>query len=233
MLATMIANILIVEDEADIRELIQLTLTGANYQVREAANAEQARRELALETPDLAIVDWMMPVTSGIELVREIRRDELTRDLPVIMLTARNSDADITHGLDSGADDYLAKPFSPAELVSRTKALLRRAHGHSQDRILRARGVQLDQDAHRVSNERGDELQLGETEYRLLRFLLRNPDRVFSRAQLLDHVWGRNAFIEERTVDVHVLRLRKALSAGGVENLIDTVRGAGYRLSPG
>ncbi len=227
----MTANILIVEDESDIRELIGLTLAGNGYLVREAANAAEARRALADELPDLIIVDWMMPTTSGIELLREIRRDEVTRDLPVIMLTARTTDADITHGLDSGADDYLAKPFSPAELASRTRALLRRARGHGPDRTLRAGAVQMDDDAHRVTNRDGQEITLAETEYRLLRFLMRNPDRVYSRAQLLDHVWGRNAFIEERTVDVHVLRLRKALGAGGVEGLIETVRGAGYRLS--
>ena len=227
----MTANILIVEDESDIRELIGLTLAGNGYLVREAANAAEARRALADELPDLIIVDWMMPTTSGIELLREIRRDEVTRDLPVIMLTARTTDADITHGLDSGADDYLAKPFSPAELASRTRALLRRARGHGPDRTLRTGAVQMDDDAHRVTNRDGQEITLAETEYRLLRFLMRNPDRVYSRAQLLDHVWGRNAFIEERTVDVHVLRLRKALGAGGVEGLIETVRGAGYRLS--
>ena len=227
----MTANILIVEDESDIRELIGLTLAGNGYLVREAANAAEARQALADELPDLIIVDWMMPTTSGIELLREIRRDEVTRDLPVIMLTARTTDADITHGLDSGADDYLAKPFSPAELASRTRALLRRARGHGPDRTLRAGAVQMDDDAHRVTNRDGQEITLAETEYRLLRFLMRNPDRVYSRAQLLDHVWGRNAFIEERTVDVHVLRLRKALGAGGVEGLIETVRGAGYRLS--
>ncbi len=227
----MTGTILIVEDEADIRELIELTLVNSNFEVRQAANAAEARRALSESLPDLAIIDWMMPVTSGIELVREIRRDEVTRDLPVIMLTARNTDTDISHGLDSGADDYLAKPFSPAELVSRARAVLRRAHGHGPDRILRAGPLQLDEDAHRVCNADGQDIALGETEYRLLRFLMHNPDRVYSRAQLLDHVWGRNAFIEERTVDVHVLRLRKALGTGGIEGLIDTVRGAGYRLS--
>jgi two-component system phosphate regulon response regulator PhoB len=227
----MTGNILIVEDEADIRELIALTLANNHFEVRQAANASQARRALADSLPDLAIVDWMMPVTSGIDLLREIRRDDLTRDLPVIMLTARSSDTDITHGLDSGADDYLAKPFSPAELVSRTRAVLRRAHGHGPDRILKAGNLQLDEDAHRVSNADGEDIALGETEYRLLRFFMRNPDRVYSRAQLLDHVWGRNAFIEERTVDVHVLRLRKTLGSGGIKGLIDTVRGAGYRLT--
>lgn len=219
---------LIVEDDPAIRELLRLTLTPGNFDVREAANVQQALEEIATRVPDLAIIDWMMPVTSGIELVRQIRRDELTRELPVIMLTARNTDADITHGLDSGADDYLAKPFSPAELVSRARALLRRTQGHSD--TLTAGPVILDQAAHRVTGH-GKPLNLGETEYRLLRFLMRNPDRLYSRAQLLDHVWGRNAFIEERTVDVHVLRLRKALKSCDIHNLIDTVRGAGYRLS--
>lgn len=226
----MAAQILIVEDEAGIRDLIIDALSEHGFGVTPARNAHVARAALAQNLPDLAIIDWMMPQVSGIELVRQLRRDDRTRPLPVIMLTARSTEDDTILGLDAGADDYITKPFSIRELVSRVNALLRRSSAHSQSELLRHGNLTLNPDSHRVliSNEA---VALGHTEFRLLQFFLNHPDRVFSRTQLLDNVWGQNHFVEERTVDVHILRLRKALREHGVDGLIDTVRGAGYRLT--
>ena len=223
-------QILIVEDESGIRQLISDALDGQGYDIVMCNNAITARAELANSIPDLAIIDWMMPQVSGIDLISSLRRDESTRELPIIMLTARSTEDDTIEGLDAGADDYITKPFSPRELLSRVQAALRRSSGHQRGKMLRHGDITLDPEALRVVV--GDKtVPLGQTEFKLLHFLLTNPDRVYSREQLLDNVWGINSFVEERTVDVHVLRLRKALRAHGVNKLIDTVRGAGYRLS--
>ena len=223
-------QILIVEDESGIRQLISDALDGQGYDIVMCNNAITARAELAKSIPDLAIIDWMMPQVSGIDLISSLRRDESTSELPIIMLTARSTEDDTIEGLDAGADDYITKPFSPRELLSRVQAALRRSSGHQRGKMLRHGDITLDPEALRVVV--GDKtVPLGQTEFKLLHFLLTNPDRVYSREQLLDNVWGINSFVEERTVDVHVLRLRKALRAHGVNKLIDTVRGAGYRLS--
>lgn len=225
-------QILIVEDESGIRQLISDALDGQGYDIVMCNNAITAKAEFLKSIPDLAIIDWMMPQVSGIDLITSLRRDESTSDLPIIMLTARSTEDDTIAGLDAGADDYITKPFSPRELLSRVQAALRRSSGYQRGKILRHGDITLDPDALRVAV--GDKtVPLGQTEFKLLHFLLTNPDRVYSREQLLDNVWGINSFVEERTVDVHVLRLRKALRAHGVNKLIDTVRGAGYRLSAG
>ena len=222
-------KILIVEDEAPIREMIAFHLGRAGFVAIEAANCQEARTKLANERPDLALVDWMLPDMSGLELTRMLKRDRANADLAIIMLTARADEYDKVAGLEGGADDYITKPFSPRELVARIQAVLRRA-GNIDDEPLVAGELHLDAAGHRVSvNDK--EIRLGPTEYRLLHFLMTHPDRVFSRAQLLDRVWGANVYIEERTVDVHVRRLRKALAAEAGEQYIQTVRGAGYRFS--
>lgn len=226
----MTPHILIVEDEPAIRQLIQDALTEQGFEVTAARSAQVARAAIADRVPDIVIVDWMMPQTSGMDLMREIRRDQTTQSLPIIMLTARATEDDKIQGLEAGADDYLTKPFSTRELVSRVRAMLRREQGHNTDSKLRFGDLTLDPAAHRVSVGNSG-VDLGQTEYRLLQFMLSNPNRVFSRAQLLDRVWGVNHFVEERTVDVHILRLRKSLRKYGVNPIIDTVRGAGYRLS--
>lgn len=226
----MSAHILIVEDEAGIRQLVQDALSEKGFSVTPARNASVARAAITDQLPDIAIVDWMMPQTSGIDLIRELRRDPITQGLPIIMLTARATEDDTIQGLDAGADDYLTKPFSIRELVSRVNAMLRRKQGHSEVEVLQHDALELDPAAHRVTIS-GVDADLAQTEYRLLHFFLSNPNRVYSRAQLLDHVWGVNHFVEERTVDVHILRLRKALRKHGVDNIVDTVRGAGYRYT--
>lgn len=226
----MTARILIVEDESGIRQLIQDALVANGFEVTPARNAQVARAAIAERTPDIAIVDWMMPQTTGIELIRELRREPATQSLPIIMLTARATEDDTIQGLDAGADDYLTKPFSTRELVSRVNAMLRRLQGHNSEKVWSHGDLTLDPAAQRVTVN-NETVDLGQTEYRLLHFMISHPNRVYSRAQLLDSVWGVNHFVEERTVDVHILRLRKALRAHGVEDLIDTVRGAGYRHS--
>ena len=222
-------KILIVEDERAIREMIVFHLSRAGYETLEAEDSRQARRLLADERPALALVDWMLPDMSGLELTRMLKRDEAYEDLAIIMLTARVEEGDKVSGLDSGADDYITKPFSPRELVARINAVLRRA-GSGQRNVVKAGDIELDTAAHRVSVN-GREVHLGPTEYRLLKYLMTHTDRVYSRNQLLDRVWGANVYVEERTVDVHVRRLRKALTEFGVESHIQTVRGAGYRFS--
>ncbi|MDX2410840.1 MAG: phosphate regulon transcriptional regulator PhoB [Woeseiaceae bacterium] len=226
----MAANkILIVEDEAPIREMIAFHLARAGYETLEAADCRVARQLLADEQPDMAIIDWMLPDMSGLELTRLLKRDKANDDLTIIMLTARADEYDKVAGLESGADDYITKPFSPRELVARIQAVLRRASASDGETI--SSGVlQLDSAGHRVSAN-SSEVKLGPTEYRLLKFLMMHPDRVYGRAQLLDRVWGANVYVEERTVDVHVRRLRKALAAQGADDYIQTVRGAGYRFS--
>ena len=222
-------KILIVEDEQAIREMIAFHLSRAGYETLEAADCGTARRLLADEQPDLALIDWMLPDISGLELTRMLKRDKDYEDLAIIMLTARAEEGDKISGLDGGADDYITKPFSPRELLARIQAVLRRG-GNSRDEPVNAGVLELDKAGHRVSAS-GNEIKLGPTEFRLLQFLMTHPDRVYSRAQLLDRVWGANVYVEERTVDVHVRRLRKALSPGRANDYIQTVRGAGYRFS--
>ncbi|MEM7259405.1 MAG: phosphate regulon transcriptional regulator PhoB, partial [Pseudomonadota bacterium] len=221
------AYILIVEDEAGIRELLQDALSAKGFTVTAARNAQAANAAVENQLPDLAIVDWMMPQISGIELIRQWRREARTQDIPIIMLTARGTEEDTITGLDAGADDYIGKPFSTRELIARVNAMLRRAG--AVDDVLTYENLQLDTGAHRVTVD-GSSVNLGQTEYKLLGFLLAHPDRVYTRAQLLDHVWGVNHYVEERTVDVHILRLRKALREHHKDHIIETVRGAGYRL---
>jgi two-component system phosphate regulon response regulator PhoB len=226
----MTRQILIVEDEAPIREMIAFGLRRAGFEVREAADARTARSQLVDRRPDLLLVDWMLPDMSGLELTRQVKREPATRDLPVIMLTARATEGDKVAGLDGGADDYVTKPFSPRELLSRINAVLRRSAGAGDEEVLEAGGLVMDRAGHRVTAG-GREVDLGPTEYRMLEFFMQNPERVFARAQLLDRVWGGNVYIEERTIDVHIRRLRKALEASRLDSLIQTVRGAGYRFS--
>ena len=223
------AQILVVEDESPIRDMLRFALERDGHEVHAAGSVAAARALLADRTMDLALVDWMLPGGSGLELVRALRRDERHQALPVIMLTARTSEHDVTAGLDAGADDYVTKPFSPRELGSRVRALLRRSRDFDADETLVRGPLSLDLAAHRL---RADdvEIALGHTEFKLLAFLMKHPERVYSRVQLLDHVWGPGTYIEERTVDVHVLRLRKALRPHAADTLIETVRGAGYRL---
>ncbi len=222
-------RILVVEDEAPIRQMIAFNLSRAGFEVEEAEDCSSARLRIADSRPDLLLVDWMLPDSTGLELTRTLRREDANREMPIIMLTARAEERDKLLGLDGGADDYITKPFSPRELLSRINAVLRRA-APPADEPLVAGELQMDPVSHRVFA--GDrEIRLGPTEYRLLKFLMENADRVYSRAQLLDFVWGQNVYIEERTVDVHVRRLRKVLEDYKVEHYIQTVRGAGYRFS--
>ncbi|UCD69282.1 MAG: phosphate regulon transcriptional regulator PhoB [Betaproteobacteria bacterium] len=226
----MSATILVVEDEPAILELIAYNLRLAGHQPLCADSAEQALRLVSNALPDLVLLDWMLPGTSGIELARRLRADKRTRSIPIIMLTARSEEQDKLLGLDTGADDYITKPFSPRELNARIKAVLRRRAPQMTDDAVEISGLRLDPVGHRVTGN-GESINLGPTEFRLLHFLLTHPERVHSRAQLLDHVWGDHVFVEERTVDVHIRRLRKALEPERMDRLIQTVRGTGYRLS--
>ena len=221
-------SILVIDDEPAIRDMLQIALDAAGFKVGLAEDAKQAYPIIIDTPPDLILLDWMMPGTSGIELLRRLRRDEI--NVPVIMLTAKVEEASKIAGLDSGADDYIAKPFSPRELVSRVKAILRRTSEESIKEVIFAGALKLDQLNRRVNI--GDTLiYLGPTEYKLLQFFLTHQDRVYTRDQILDNVWGRNVYLDERTVDVHIRRLRKAISIAGHENYVQTVRGAGYRFS--
>ncbi|WP_156860826.1 phosphate regulon transcriptional regulator PhoB [Casimicrobium huifangae] len=223
------ASILIVEDEPAIAELVSLHCRHAGYTVK-VAHAVLDARDIVDETlPDLVVLDWMLPDKSGIDFARELRRDERTRDLPILMLTARAAEDDKVRGLEVGADDYVTKPFSPKELVARIKALLRRAAPDVSEEPLEVAGLRLEPASHRVTGN-GTELKVGPTEFRLLRFFMARPERVMTRQALLDGVWGDHVFIEERTVDVHVRRLRLALEPSGHDALVETVRGGGYRL---
>ena len=223
-------QILIVEDERPIREMIAFGLRRHGFDVREAADVSAARASIADRRPDLVLVDWMLPDMSGLELTRALKRDKDTQELPIIMLTARAEEQDKVLGLDGGADDYVTKPFSPRELLARINAVLRRTPHGNQDEVIEAEGLVLDAASHRVTA--GDRtVQLGPTEYRLLSFFMTHPERVYSRAQLLDRVWGGNVYVEERTVDVHIRRLRKALETFNYDRFIQTVRGSGYRFS--
>ena len=221
-------SILVVEDEHDIRELLKFTLHRARFEVNACADAEEAMRILEGPLPELALIDWMLPGMSGIDLARRIRSDSLTKSLPIIILTARSEEADKLRGFELGIDDYITKPFSPKELVARIRALLRRA-GLPLDGNILVNGISLDTNSHSVSVD-GVEVDLRPTEYRLLEVMMKNPNRAFNRTQLLDQVWGRNVYVDERTVDVHVLRLRQALGKYNRDDAIKTVRGVGYRL---
>lgn len=222
-------KILIVEDETPIREMISFHLVRAGYETLEAADCRSARQLLADERPSLALIDWMLPDMSGLELTRMLKRDKGNEDLGIIMLTARVEEYDKVAGLEGGADDYVTKPFAPRELIARVKAVLRRS-GTVEEEVVTAGVLELDTAGHRVTAD-DKEIRLGPTEYRLLHFLMTHSDRVYSRTQLLDRVWGANVYVEERTVDVHVRRLRKALADAHADNYIQTVRGAGYRFS--
>jgi two-component system phosphate regulon response regulator PhoB len=223
-------QILVVEDERPIRDMIVFGLRRGGFEVREAADVAAARASIADQRPDLVLIDWMLPEMSGLELTRSLKRDKETRDVPVIMLTARADEQDKIMGLDSGADDYVTKPFSPRELLARINAVLRRSGPGGAEERIEAEGLVLDAAGHRVTV--GDRtIPLGPTEYRLLAFFMTHAERVYSRAQLLDRVWGGNVYVEERTVDVHIRRLRKALEAFDYDRFIQTVRGAGYRFS--
>lgn len=223
-------HVLIVEDERPIREMIAFGLKRAGFEVREAEDCLGARVAIADRRPDVLLVDWMLPDTSGLELTRALKRERETRDLPIIMLTARGGESDKVAGLEGGADDYITKPFSPRELIARIKAVLRRADGAGHEELLESGGVRLDRAGHHVSIA-GCGIALGPTEYRLLEFFMTHPDRVYSREQLLDRVWGGSVYVEERTIDVHIGRLRKALAGHGCDRLVQTVRGSGYRFS--
>ena len=223
-------TILVIEDEAAIRDMIAFALEGEGYKVVGAEDGHAAKQAISDSVPDLMLVDWMLPGISGLELVRGYRRTATTRTVPIIMLTARSEENDRVDGLDSGADDYISKPFSTRELLSRISALLRRAEAFEGSTVpLLAGSIILDPATHELSIN-GQCVNTGPTEYRLLLFLMQHPNRVYSRAQLLDYVWGENIYIEERTVDVHVLRLRKLLKQFNVENMLQTVRGSGYRF---
>lgn len=224
------ANILVVEDESAIQELLKLNLTQAGHTPLLASSAEQARQMMLETQPDLIILDWMLPGVSGIEFARRLKADEFTRQIPIIMLTAKGEEPDKIRGLEAGADDYVTKPFSPRELLARIKAVLRRLAPQMTDDPIEGGGVRLDPTTHRVTGN-GTPLELGPTEFRLLHYLMSNPERVHTRSQVLDKVWGDRVFVEDRTVDVHIRRLRRALGTTGHEGLIQTVRGAGYRFS--
>jgi two-component system phosphate regulon response regulator PhoB len=223
-------KILVVEDEQSIRDMLAFNLGRAGFAVDRAADGREARAAIADGFPDVVLMDWMLPDVSGLELTRQLKRDPETREIPIIMVTARAEEDDRVTGLDGGADDYIVKPFSPRELLARIRAALRRTTGRD-DETLRCQDLVLDTASHEVRVGKA-EIALGPTEYRLLEFFMRHPDRVYSRSQLLDRVWGGNVYVEERTVDVHIRRLRKALTPYGYERLIRTVRGAGYRFSP-
>ncbi len=223
-------TVLVVEDEAAIAELVAINLRHAGFEVTLAENADQATVAVDAVLPDLVLLDWMLPGQSGVALARRWRADARTRELPIIMLTARADETDKVAGLDAGADDYLTKPFSTQELLARIRAVLRRRMPEALDSVVEVGGLKLDPSTRRVSRE-GVDLKLGPTEFRLLHFFMTHPERVHSRAQLLDRVWGDHVFIEERTVDVHVKRLREALLPARCASMIETVRGAGYRLT--
>jgi len=226
----MAAKILIVEDEPAVLEMISFVLEQAGFETQQAANSEEACRQLSSSPPDMILMDWMLPGMSGIELTRILKSDPVTRDIPIILLTARGEEDDKVRGLGSGAEDYVLKPFSPRELIARIKVILRRITPHVFEEVVEADGLQLDPSSRRAQVN-GKEVDLGPTEFRLLHFFLTHRDKVHTRSKLLDKVWGTNVFIEERTVDVHIRRLRKALEPHNADGMVQTVRGAGYRFS--
>jgi two-component system phosphate regulon response regulator PhoB len=223
-------TVLIVDDEKAVRQMVAFSLSREGFTVLEAGDATEARAQVADGRPQVILLDWMLPGISGLELARTLRKDSLAREIPIIMLTARTEEEDKIRGLNVGADDYVTKPFSPRELIARIHAVLRRSINTPNEEVLEAGGMRLDVTGHRVAiGEEG--VSLGPTEFRLLHFFMGHPERVYSRSQLLDRVWGPSVYVEERTVDVHIRRLRKALEHHGVAHLVQTVRGAGYRFS--
>lgn len=226
----MATKILVVEDESAVREMIQFVLEQSGYDVIGAENVDKAKERMADAPPDLILMDWMLPGVSGVEYTRELKQDPVTRDIPIIMLTARGEEDDKVRGLECGAEDYVTKPFSPKELAARIKVILRRVAPHATDEAVQAGDLRLDPVSYRVTmNDRP--IELGPTEFKLLHFLMTHREKVYSRSRLLDKVWGTNVYIEERTVDVHIRRLRQALEPFDMDGLIQTVRGAGYRFS--
>ncbi len=228
----MTPRILLVEDEPAIQELLAFNVRQCGYLPIQAGDAATALSHVNRELPDLILLDWMLPGMGGIELAKRWRADPRTRNVPIIMLTARTDEHDKIQGLESGADDYITKPFSPRELMARIRAVLRRRAPEMSEDVVSAGGLTLSPGSHRVSAN-GKSVDLGPTEFRLLHFFMTHLERVYSRSQLLDHVWGDHVFVEERTVDVHIRRLRSALEPSGCDALIQTVRGSGYRFSPG
>jgi two-component system, OmpR family, phosphate regulon response regulator PhoB len=223
-------RVLIVEDEPSIRDMVAFALRKAGMEAIHAADARSAQTAVGDQIPDLILLDWMLPGMTGIELARRFRRDDLTRDIPIIMLTARGEETDRVNGLEAGVDDYVVKPFSARELVARIRAVMRRTHGEDTEGVIEIAGLRMDSAAHRVFA--GDQIvPIGPTEYRLLHFFMTHPERVYSRSQLLDHVWGGGVYVEERTVDVHIRRLRMTLTPHAMDGFVQTVRGAGYRFS--
>jgi len=222
-------NILCVEDEAPIRDMLRFSLERAGYIVQDAENGQQMSEKISQHRPDLILMDWMLPDSNGPQLIKQLRKDPHTREIPIIMLTAKAEEQDMITGLDSGADDYISKPVSLKSLNARIKALLRRSEAFSEDESLSYDILKLNLANHTLSIDEM-ETSIGSTELKLLKFFMQSPERIFSRAQLLDHVWGQNNFIDERTVDVHILRLRKLLKTNAADHLIKTVRGSGYKL---
>ena len=222
--------ILIVEDEPAIREMVAFALRKAGMDPVHAADARAAQGMIAERVPDLILLDWMLPGTSGLELARRLRKEELTRGVPIIMLTARGEETDRVGGFEAGVDDYVVKPFSPRELIARINAVMRRTHGADSEGVIELGGLKIDSAAHRVYAADAT-VPIGPTEYRLLHFFMTHAERVYTRSQLLDYVWGGSVYVEERTVDVHIRRLRKTLEPFHCDGLVQTVRGAGYRFS--
>ncbi|SEO69510.1 phosphate regulon transcriptional regulator PhoB [Aquisalimonas asiatica] len=223
-------TVLIVDDEKPIREMVEFSLERSGFRVVEAGDAAEARVAITDHQPDLILLDWMLPDTSGPDLARALRRENMLGDIPIIMLTARTEEEDKVRGLEAGADDYVTKPFGPRELIARIQAVLRRTGGDEAEENLEIGPLRIEIAAHRVMVN-DSPIHLGATEFRLLKFFAGHPDRVYTREQLLDRVWGPNVYVEERTVDVHIRRLRKALDGTGAERFVQTVRGAGYRFS--
>lgn len=226
----MAKRILVVEDEAPIREMLCFVLEQNDYQPIEAEDYDSAVSLLIEPWPDLILLDWMLPGGTGIQFIRHLKREAMTRDIPVMMLTARGEEEDRVRGLEVGADDYIIKPFSPKELVARIKAVMRRISPMAVEEVIEIQGLSLDPSSHRVMSDT-QPLEMGPTEYKLLHFFMTHPERVYSREQLLNHVWGTNVYVEDRTVDVHIRRLRKALELTGHDRMVQTVRGTGYRFS--
>lgn len=226
----MAKRVLLVEDEAPIREMLKFVLEQSGYETLEAEDFDIALEKVVEPYPDLILLDWMLPGGSGVQLAKRLKQHEFTRDIPIIMVTARGEEEDKVRGLDSGADDYVTKPFSPKELVARIKAVIRRVTPTSSEEQIEYKGLRLDPVSHRTTAN-NEPLDMGPTEFKLLHFFMAHAERVYSREQLLDNVWGTNVYVEDRTVDVHIRRLRKAISRFGHDNMIQTVRGSGYRFS--
>ena len=226
----MVKRILVVEDEAPIREMLCFVLEQKGYEAVEAEDYDTALAKIQEPYPELILLDWMLPGGSGLNLIKHLKRDELTRQIPVVMLTARGEEEDKVKGLEVGADDYITKPFSPKELMARLKAVMRRVSPTSIEEVIDVQGLKLDPVSHRVSSH-DTPLEMGPTEFKMLHFFMTHQERVYSREQLLNNVWGTNVYVEDRTVDVHIRRLRKALESDGHDKMVQTVRGAGYRFS--